>query len=345
MPMPLCLKHSTKAHIAFSDWHSFRSNTDYAVKSIFGLRNVREVTEFLRAASTQSRFPSAGYSFCSFSLFWGALATSYANDVFSDKSLLEATNNLKSRVAREVDESRFKFVMNGLHDRLLNYKRECDDKGKKARIDELPLSLLHRDLTKDFKWRNYSDMPTPNRQIGRSGRLRNPASYNAQLNAILDAIRKTSKVGGRASLDWCTAKEEKIAYHCCCYPFPRDSFHEAFRILIEESGETERSAKQLVISAMIQCRFLTVYNWKSCVVPVEWLHYFRLQPGYRDKNRAEVTQPYQRTHEADKSTNPKFLKRHVEKSRKKNRKNRNGLNSLPRLQRESILNYPGHDDS
>ena len=110
-PVALLLKKGTDAHVAFSDWHEFRSHADFECakdtrfRSLFCFTDIREITSSLYKVTREARFPD--HSFCTLSFYWGAVATSYANDLFAGKSIEEAMANTKNRLSFGINQKCF----------------------------------------------------------------------------------------------------------------------------------------------------------------------------------------------------------------------------------------------
>jgi hypothetical protein len=334
----LVVKKGTKAHAAFTDWHNFLSTAGNPPsggrQTIFGFKNQGEIGSEIRKLCDDARLPARYFN--SSSLRLGAMAQSYALDLFAGKSIEHAIENLSVLLkdSEKVDEDAFRTKMNGLQEVIRTAKIQADRDGKSISIHDLELEAVHPDLA----WKTYNDIPTPKRATSPAPAMciGSSDSYEDECRAILRSMKAKDPAGMRTRR---RSTEHEIAARIYGWDDVPSSFVEASRALMDSSREYYFDKyRSWVVKTMIHCRYMTRDNWESCEVPVYIVEYFGLKPKKRGKKRIA---PIQRTHDADRSTDKMTLWRHTKKRLARSRSGK--INSMPLLNNIPIVDYqPNH---
>lgn len=333
----LVVEKGTKAHAAFTDWHNFLStagNLPGRRQTIFGFKDQGEISSEIRKLCDAARLPDRYFNVWSLRL--GAMAQSYALDLFAGKSIEEAIANLtvllKDR--ENVPEEVFRTKMNGLQHVIRTAKTQADREGRSICIDDLELEAVHPDLP----WKTYNDIPTPMRATSPAPAIciGSTDSYADDCRAILLSLKAKVPAG----IPTCRrSTDREIAARIYGWDDVPSSFVEASKALMDSSREIDFDKyRSWVVKNMIRCRYMTRDNWESCEVPVYIVEYYGLKPEKRGKKRIASIQ---RTHDADTSTDKKALWSHTKKRLQKSRSGK--ISSMPLLNSIPIVNYhPNH---
>ena len=84
-------------------------------------------------------------------------------------------------------------MMDGFHNRIYNFKTRYEKQGKQASILlDMPLEMIHPDITAAFGWKDYSDMPEPKRCLYIHHNILQPLNYNSSLLSLKRSIHRSN---------------------------------------------------------------------------------------------------------------------------------------------------------